>query len=222
MRERTCRTALFILLTSLALLTPGAACTFARSVTLGFWFEDVTYQSSHFGGPLSSGERLLLGRVATAEIEAAFAGLRIRLTDQHDARYRVRVVQHLNDPRFRGSVAVAGASRAVSMFAGDGAVNFSMLAAYADSYAPADADRAAIVTAIGRGVGRAAVHEFVHQLLGSGEFDGTRDPNTYEYGSAARKEQYYGALHWGPTWELLQRRFGTAPPSSGTPRSSAR
>jgi hypothetical protein len=135
------------------------------------------------------------------------------LTDRHDARYRVRAVQHLNDPRFRGSVAVAGASRAVSMFAGDGAVNFSLLAAYADSYAPSDAERTTMVAAIGRGVGRAAVHEFLHQLLRSGEFDGTQDPNTYEYGSAARNEQYYGALHWGPARPLLERRFGSAPPS---------
>ena len=65
------------------------------------------------------------------------------------------------------------------MFGGDGAVNFSLLAAYAESYAPADANREAIVFAVGRGVGRAAVHEFGHQLLGSAQFDGT-DAQSYE------------------------------------------
>ena len=69
--------------------------------------------------------------------------------------------------------------------------------------------RAVVVTAIGRGVGRAAVHEFVHQMLGSREFDATKDPGTYEFGSAARKEQYYGPMHWGPTRLALDQRFGS-------------
>ena len=210
-RSRTRQRTLPTLLAGLALLAPGIGCTYARSASLGFWFEDVTYQSSRFGGPLSADERRVVASVARTEIANAFAGLRVDLTDRHDARYRVRVIQQLNDPRFRGSVAVAGASRTVSMFAGDGAVIFSMLAAYADSYAPADADRAAIVAAIGRGVGRAAVHEFVHQLLGSGEIDASKDPSTYEYGSAARKEQYYGPMHWGPARPVLERRLATAP-----------
>jgi hypothetical protein len=202
---------MFAVLVALASLALGSGCSPARRATLGFWFETVTYQSSRFGGSLSAYDLRLIDRVARSEIVTAFAGLRVDLTERHDARYRLRVVQQLNDPRFRGSVAVAGASRAVSMFAGDGAVNFSMLAAYAESYAPADADRAAIVAAMGRGIGRAAVHEFVHQLIGSGEFDGTKDASTYEYGSAARKEQYYGPLHWGPTRSVLEHRLGILP-----------
>ena len=203
--------ALSALLGGLAVVPLGSGCSSGRSVALGFWFEDVAYQSSRFGPPLSRAELSVVARVARNEIADAFTGLRITLTDQRDARYRVRVVQQLNDPRFRGSVGVAGASRAVSMFAGDGAVNFSMLAAYADSFAPPEADRAAIVDGIGRGVGRAAVHEFVHQLLGSGEIDASKDPSTYEYGSAARKEQYYGPMHWGAARPVLERRLGSVP-----------
>jgi hypothetical protein len=94
------------------------------------------------------------------------------------------------------------------MFAGDGAVNFSLLAGYAESYATADADRATIVTAIGRGVGRAAVHEFAHQLLGTALIDDGDDAQSYEYGSAARREQYYGQMHWRGAWPALYKRFG--------------
>jgi hypothetical protein len=196
----------------LAVLAAGVGCSSARSAALGFWFEEVTYRSSRLGGALTSDELKVVVRIARTEIADAFAGLRVTVTERRDTRYRVRVMQQLSDPRFRGDVGVAGASRAISMFAGDGAVNFSMLAAYADSYAPPDVDRAGIVAAIGRGVGRAAVHEFVHQLLGSGEFEATKDPSTYEYGSAARKEQYYGPMHWGPARPLLEGRFGTVPP----------
>jgi hypothetical protein len=56
-------------------------------------------------------------------------------------------------------------------------------------------------------VGRAAVHEFAHQLLGSARIDDSDDIQSYEYGSAARREQYYGAMHWGGAWPLLYERF---------------
>ena len=59
-----------------------------------------------------------------------------------------------------------------------------------------------------RGVGRAAVHEFAHLLLGSGRVDDDDDPRSYEYGSAARREQYYGDMHWGRAWPALHNRFG--------------
>ena len=32
-------------------------------------------------------------------------------------------------------------------------------------FAPDDADRAAMIEALGRGIGRVAIHEFLHQLL---------------------------------------------------------
>jgi hypothetical protein len=179
-----------------------------RAVVLGFWFEPVTYSSSRFGSAVTAEELQTIAAVARSELTHAFAGLRIKVSGQHEARYRVRVMQRLRDPRFRGEVGVAGTSRAVSMFGGDGAVNFSLLAAYAESYAPADANREAIVFAVGRGVGRAAVHEFGHQLLGSARFDDNSDVQSYEYGSAARREQYYGAMHWGSAWPALQERFG--------------
>jgi len=190
------------------LIASLAGCTPRRSAIVGFWFEPVTYRSARLGGPLLPRDQETIHHVARAELAEAFEGLRVTVTDRQDARYRVRVVQQLRDPRFRGDVEVAGASRAISMFGGDGAVNFSMLAAYAESYAPPGADRPAIVAAIGRGVGRGAVHELTHQLVGSAWIDSTEDRHSYEYGSAARREQYYGDMHWGDARRVLQRRFG--------------
>jgi hypothetical protein len=174
---------------------------------VGFWFERVTYSSSRFGAPLTAQELTIIEATARAEITRAFRNLEIVVRERRDARYRVRVVQHLRDLRFRGDMAVAGSSRTVSWFGGDGAVNFSFLAAGAESYAPPDADRATIVSGIGRGVGRAAVHEFAHQLLGTARYEGTQDRQSYEYGSAARPEQYYGEIHWGDAWPAMYQRF---------------
>ena len=199
------------------LLASLPACSLQRRIVLGFWFEDVTYRSFRLRGALSAAELDTVSLVARSEIVHAFSGLRVVVTDRQNARYRVRVVQQLRDPRFRGDVAVAGASRAISILGGDGAVNFSMLAGYAESYASPDADRAAIVVAIGRGVGRASVHEFAHQLLGQRPMDSTGDRQAYEYGSAARPEQYYGEAHWGPAWPELRRRFGTTEEPSAAP-----
>jgi hypothetical protein len=108
---------------------------------------------------------------------------------------------------------VAGESRAVSGFGGAGAVNFEMLASSAVAYAPDGADRTALLAAIGRGVGRAAVHEFVHQLLPRAPIHDSSDVASYEYHSAARAEQYFGDMHWDLAWPLLQKRIG-APSSS--------
>ena len=192
-----------------ALMISLPGCGSQRPAVVGFWFEPVTYSSSRFGGPLTADELKTIDAIARAEITRAFKGLRIVLSERQDARHRVRVVQQLRDPRFRWDMAVAGSSRVVSLFGGEGAVNFSLLAAGAESYAPLNADRAAIVSGIGRGVGRAAVHEFAHQLLGTAQFEATQDRKTYEYGSAARQEQYYGEIHWGDAWPTPYRRFNS-------------
>jgi hypothetical protein len=185
-----------------------AACGPRGQVVIGFWFDPVTYSSSGLGGRLTHEDLTTIEVTARSELRRAFEGLQILVGVEKTARYRVRVVQHLSDPRFRGDIGVAGASTGVSWFGGNGAVNFSFLAAGAESFAPPDAERAAIVTAIGRGVGRAAVHEFVHQLLGTARYDRTLDRQSYEFGSADRPEQYWGELHWAEAWPALRRRFG--------------
>ena len=196
---------------TLAAMMPS--CARQRIVDAGFWFEPVTFHSPALDGPLMPPDLESIAAVASSEVTRAFAGLRIAFSERPDATYRVRVVQRLRDLRHRRYVAVAGESRAVSGFGGAGAVNFEMLASSAVAYAPDGADRTALLAAIGRGVGRAAVHEFVHQLLPRAPIHDSSDVASYEYHSAARAEQYFGDMHWDLAWPLLQKRIG-APPSS--------
>jgi hypothetical protein len=178
-----------------------------RVAEAGFWFEDVTFASSRLGAPVTAAEVETIARVARSELAKAFIGLPITLSDRRDAVYRVRVVQELRDLRFRREVEVAGESRAVSGFGGQGAVSFGFLASGAVAYAANDASRTSMIEAIGRGIGRAAVHEFTHLLLPTAAIHDTTDVRSYEYQSAARMEQYFGELHWDLAWPLLHRRL---------------
>jgi hypothetical protein len=83
-----------------------------------------------------------------------------------------------------------------------------ILALGAIKHAPAGAPRQIVVEGIGRGIGRAAVHEFAHQILGVVAMDNATDGNSYEYASFERASQYYGELHWSSAWPLLQRKIG--------------
>lgn len=173
----------------------------------GFWFEDVTYESPSLREPLTPVDLQAIDVIARAELTRAFSGLRFALSKRRDATYRVRVVQRLLDRRFRRHVEVAGESLGIAGFGGHGAVSFSYLASAAVAYAPADASRAALIEAIGRGVGRAAVHEFTHQLLPRAAIHSV-NVHSYEYASAARPEQYFGDMQWDLALPLLQRRIG--------------
>ena len=184
-----------------------AARSESRVAEAGFWFEDVKYSSPRLGTPITSADVETIARVARSELATAFEGLRITLSDRRNARYRVRVVQVVRDLRLDRQVEVAGESRAVSGFGGQGAVSFGFLASGAVAYAPTDADRGSMIEAIGRGIGRAAVHEFTHMLLPTAPIHDSTDVRSYEYASAARSEQYFGELRWNLAWPLLQRRL---------------
>jgi hypothetical protein len=179
-----------------------------RVVEAGFWFEHVTYYSGKLGESITTQEMKTIESVARSELVDAFAGLRIIFSGQRDATYRVAVVQELRDLRFRRNVGIAGESRAVPGFGGQGAVSFFFLASGAVACAPEHADRASMIEAIGRGVGRAAVHELVHQLLPTAPIHDSTDVQSYEYASAARCQQYFGEMHWDLAWRLLQARIG--------------
>jgi hypothetical protein len=190
-----------------------AARTADRALDAGFWFEAVTYDqkeamADRLGGPLTPAELQTIRAVAAAEVARAFAGLPLALSDRQDATYRVRVVQELRNARAPRYPGPAGESRVVAGFGGQGAVNFRMLVSSAVAYAPAGADRQSIVLGIGRGVGRTAVHEFTHQFLRASPIDASDDRSSYEFRSADRAEQFYGDVHWGHAWPLLERRFG--------------
>ena len=182
-----------------------------RIISAGFWFEQVSYgpseaMVSRLGGPLTPEELRSIEDVARGEIVRAFAPLRIRFTADRDATYRMRVVQDLRNLRAPRAPGPAAESRSVPGLGGEGAVSFRMLVSNAVAYA-GDADRPAMITAIGKGIGHAAVHEFAHQLLGTAAIH-SRDATSYEYDSSARREQYYGELQWDVAWPVLQRRVG--------------
>jgi hypothetical protein len=174
----------------------------------GFWFEDVTFESPGLGAPLTPADLEAIDVIARAELTRAFSGLRFALSHRRDATYRVRVVQRLLDRRFRRHVEVAGESLGITGLGGHGAVSFSYLANSAVAYAPADATRPMLIEAIGRGVGRAAVHEFTHQLLPRAAIH-SANIRSYEYASAARLEQYFGDMQWDLALLLLQQRIGS-------------
>ena len=174
---------------------------------LGFWFDPIVYQSPRIGEPLSAVELATIDRVAREEIARAFQEYEVTLTSNRDARYRVRVAQKLNDDRLLRGGEVPGKSHAVAGFGGSGSVNFVYVANGAMVFAPADAGRSAIIETIGRGIARVAVHEFAHQLFPKVPIDGSSDPRSYEGGSAATIEGYYGEIHWDLARPELDRRI---------------
>jgi hypothetical protein len=199
-----------LLLTS-ALVLALAAGSRRHVIDAAFWFDPVVYDASEqmadrLGGAITEDEMRTIESVASSELTAAFAGLRIKFSDRRDAKYRVRVVQQIQHPLF-ARYGSSGESRSIAGIGGQGIVNFRMLANRAIAYAPDDADRATIISAIGRGIGRAAVHEFAHQVLGGVPIHATKDIQSYEYRSADRREQYYGKMHWDIAWPILQQRW---------------
>jgi len=179
-----------------------------RPTTLGFWFDEVSFESSVMGGRLTPADLQVIERVARSELDAAFHGLNVILSNDRQARYRVEVVQDVSDNRLSRKGSVAGESRAVPWLGGLGAVNFSYFAAGAVVYAPPHATRDEIIAGIGRGLGRGAVHEFAHQLVRGVEVHAGGDRGSYEYYAASRVEQYYGPMHWGVAGPKLKEQYG--------------
>lgn len=184
-----------------------------RGVEIGFWFDPISADTletlpERLGGELSDGEMKAIEAVAVQEIASAFRDFQVALSEQRNAPYRVRVVDSLRYPISPRMPAPSAESRSIPGLGGQGAVNFRLIAHSAIMFAPPGADRAAMVEGIGRGLGRAAVHEFAHQFLGSAHIHATKDVRSYEYGSAARREQYYGEMHWDIARPLLEKRVG--------------
>jgi hypothetical protein len=204
---------LFTACIALPLVVAGAsylklATRSERPIQAAFWFEEVAFDSSRLGSPLTAAEIAAIRSVALAELHDAFRGLPIIFSDRRDARYSIRVVQEVRDLRFKRPVGVAGQSRGIAGFGGSGSVSFDFLANGAMAWAPDDAGRAELVAAIGRGIGRTAVHEFTHQLLPTAPIHDSRDDQSYEFRSAARRAQYFGPMRWDLARPLLQQKMG--------------
>ena len=212
----TVSTALAITSTALTTVIIAGLEYRARSnvVTAGFWFdEDVTFEMAapeRLGAPLTAAEQERIKHVARAEVVDAFRDFRIRVMDTDAASYRVAVEQVLTSTSLKNTglwSGAAGQSHVFGPLGGLGGVSFYMLASQALSLAPADAGRADIVDAIGRGIGRAAVHEFAHQILPRGPMHITTDERSYEFAFSYRPAQYYGEMHWSVARAALAERL---------------
>lgn len=180
----------------------------ARPVELGFWMEPQSFQSSRIGDPITEPEFLTIDRIARAEIVAAFARYEVTVSANRAARFRVVVVRQLHDLRLRRRRAShAGESRAMAGFGGSGAVNFEYVANGAMVFSAEHASRETVLAALGRGIGRVAIHEFLHQLLPKSPIHDSKDPRSYEGNSAARVEGYFGELRWDIVAPWLQKRL---------------
>jgi hypothetical protein len=195
------------------LLAAATALVVLRSrsdtTNLAFWFETISDDARKtlpVGLPdsLSSDDMKVIETTSLEEIVHAFRAYPVSIVGRESALYHVRVVDSLE-----GSKGGSAESYVFPGIGGQGFVSFRSLAHGAIVYAPPDADREEIVAAIGRGIGRAAVHEFTHQLLGrQARIDASTDIRSYEYGSATRREQYYGEMRWDIAEPLLRERFG--------------
>jgi hypothetical protein len=184
-----------------------------RGADIGFWFDPISADTlstlpERIGGGPTAAEMTTIESVAVQEISHAFRDFKVGLSGRRDATYRVRVVDSLRHPIFTRMPAPSAESRSIPGLGGQGAVNFRLIAHSAIMFAPPDTDRRAMVEAIGRGIGRAAVHEFAHQFLGSAPIHDSKDIKSYEYRTAGRAEQYYGDMRWDVARPLLEKRIG--------------
>ena len=195
----------------LAAWSASIACA-PRPVELGLWFDEgLAYRSARIGDPIAPNELARIEQLARAEIEQAFSDFEVTVSASHDARYRVHVVEQLNDQRVPPGGTFAGESRAIAGFGGSGAVNFEFVANGAMIFSPESASRSELIDALGRGVGRVAIHEFLHQLLPTAAIHDSKDPHSYEGNSPALVEGYYGELHWDIAQPWLQSRLAPRP-----------
>jgi hypothetical protein len=160
------------------------------------------------GGPLCEPEVDAIKRRSRLELEAAFSGLPLLITERANAFWSVRVRAGLEAGR-SGPLPAAGETRALGRFGGHGDISFEVLATAAVSHAPPGASRQMIIEGIGRGIGRTAAHELAHAILGpSVLMDNRTDDQSYEYLSFDRSAQYYGELHWARAWPALRQKVG--------------
>jgi len=207
--------ALFFGVTALGLVTKLVLEARGQPMPLGFRFSEVAYGEREamvvrLGGPLTSDELALIERVARSEIAVAFSGLPVVLVPYEQGLYRVDVTQQLRNARTPKYPGPAGESRSVPGLGGRGAVSFRALVSAAVAHAPQGTTRTGLLEAIGRGIGRTAVHEFTHQLLVSAPVDAARDRSSYEFPTVDRPEHFYGTVHWAHARPLLERRLRVA------------
>lgn len=182
-------------------------------VDVGFWYEEFPFTFSAsvteaLGGPLTLSEIDSIRHISRDELTRAFSGLKVSFTDSRQAR--LTVVVQLSIQRRKGQrLPNAGETFAMGPFGARSVIDFTEVLMAAMAHAPAGTTRQQLVAGIGRGVGRVAVHELAHGILGAGAMDNQTDDHSYEYFTHNRPSQYYGELHWARAWPVLVERVGT-------------
>ncbi len=163
------------------------------SMSIGLWYDDFPFTlfedaTNRLGGPLVQEDIDSIKRSARAELDRAFAGLRVAITEDRHSFWRVRVVRTIAQKTTMRAPPRSGESYALGPLGGAGSVDFEVAAYGAIHYAPPGTSRREIVEGIGRGIARAAAHEFGHMIL-AGQFDDhARERGSYEGGSPDRAE----------------------------------
>ena len=189
------------------------ACHRPSSPVAAFWFDDVALAlpravAERLGGPLTDPEIESIKRISRSEVERAFADLRVIISDGRQGFWHVAVMQDV-PRRTRHPLPSSGESMPLGMLGGSGSVGAVFITLAAIRYAPPAASRQTIVEGIGHGIGRVAVHEFGHQILGPAAAHNNADENCYENGNSDRQAQYYGEVGW-TTWRSpLEQKLGT-------------
>lgn len=196
-------------------LAAASACTW-REASVGFLFNaDACVVRAGalqpFGDLLSDQERQAIEQLARRELADAFASVRVAITANRSALWRIAVVRSL-PTRASQALPRSGESIALGPLGGGGTVACDVIVRKAMQFAPEGATRAQLVEPIGRGVGRTAVHELVHQILGASGTHNDTDPDSYEHGSSDRASQFYGTLHWTNALPLLRDKLGLRQP----------
>ena len=205
---------LVIAIAATASLVASVQWQLARSpIAVAFSYADTAFGTEptivkELGSPLTDDELTTIKQISRTEVERAFAGLPVRVTEASRGFWRVRVIQAMTVRTFnrRAPTNAAGLSYAFGPLGGAAFLNFNTLVVNAHRYAAPGASRGDIVTGIGRGIGRAAVHELAHMIRVP--VDIRTDDKSYEYYSADRASQYYGELHWNATLPMLRQKMG--------------
>ena len=196
-----------------AVLCVIAFRTARTGVDVCFWYADFPFTFSEpvtaaLGGPLSTTEIDAIKQISRDELTRAFSGLKVTFTESRKAPWTVGVQLALE--RRKGQrLPNAGETFAMGPLGARSLVDFTEVLMAAIAHAPSGTTREELVTGIGRGVGRVAVHELAHGILGAGAMDNQTDDHSYEYFTHNRPSQYYGELHWARAWRVLVERVGT-------------
>ena len=199
------------------------ACRTPRTASdVGFWYDEFPFTFSEsvttaLGGPLTAAEIDAIRRVSRDELTHAFSGLAITFTDNRQAFWTIHVRQSL-ERRPGQKLPNAGETLAMGALGARSVVDFTEVVMAAIAHAPPGATRRALIDGIGRGIGRVAVHELAHAILGAGgSMDNRTDAHSYEYFTHNRPAQFYGELHWAGAWPMLVDRVGAVATAARRP-----